>query len=67
MKKLCLALSVSLLALFSTTRVSADCPGNLALNPGFEQEWYAGSTVGTSISSFISKEWLPWAVLGDPT
>lgn len=67
MKKLCLALSVSLLALFITIRVSADCPDNLALNPGFEQEWYAGSTVGTSVSSFISKEWLPWAVLGDPT
>ena len=63
MKKLCLALSVSLLALFITIRVSADCPDNLALNPGFEQEWYAGSTVGTSVSSFISKEWLPWAVL----
>jgi len=67
MKQLYLALSVSLLALFMTIRVSADCPDNLALNPGFEQEWYAGSTVGTSISSFISKEWLPWAVLGDPT
>jgi hypothetical protein len=55
------------LLLWRGVAVAADCPGNLAQNGGFEENWYAGSTVGTSLSSFISNRWLPWAVLGDPT
>jgi hypothetical protein len=56
-----------ILLLWRGVAVTADCPGNLAQNAGFEEDWYAGSTVGTSLSSFISDHWLPWAVLGDPT
>jgi len=56
-----------MLMLWGAAEARADCPGNLAENAGFEEEWYAGSTVGTSLSSHISNDWLPWAVLGDPT
>ncbi|MFO7696673.1 MAG: hypothetical protein R6X16_05900 [Anaerolineae bacterium] len=62
-----IAMIVFVFVLWPGRLVYADCPGNLALNAGFEGEWYAGSTVGTSLSSFISSDWLPWAVLGDPT
>jgi hypothetical protein len=43
----------------------ADCPGNLLANPSFEEGKYKGEEVGTSLSSWISVHWLPWAVLGD--
>jgi hypothetical protein len=44
---------------------SAQCPGNLAANFSFEEGLYKGETVGTSLSSWLSVNWLPWAVLGD--
>ncbi len=43
----------------------ADCPGNRLANPSFEDGKYRGEEVGTSLSSWISVHWLPWAVLGD--
>jgi hypothetical protein len=43
----------------------ADCPGNRLANPSFEEGKYKGEEVGTSLSSWISVHWLPWAVLGD--
>ncbi len=47
--------------------VRADCAGNLLRNQGFEGGFYPGTLVGTSVSSHIANDWLPWAVLGDPT
>ncbi len=47
--------------------VRAECVGNLLRNPGFEEGFYAGHTVGTSLSSHLANEWYPWAVLGDDT
>ena len=47
--------------------VRADCPGNLLRNPGFEGGNYHGPQVGASQSSYISDNWYPWAVLGDPS
>jgi hypothetical protein len=55
---LCLLLAVPSVA-------SADCPGNLLANPSFEEGKYKGEVVGTSLSSWLSVHWLPWAVLGD--
>ncbi|MHB1317990.1 MAG: hypothetical protein ACYCYF_05140 [Anaerolineae bacterium] len=63
----CIVMLVCILLPWPGLAAHADCPGNLALNAGFEDDWYAGTTVGTSLSSFISGDWLPWAVLGDPT
>lgn len=61
------AIVITALALFLlvTGVASAQCPGNLAANFSFEEGLYKGETVGTSLSSWLSVNWLPWAVLGD--
>lgn len=61
------AIAVTAFALFLLLAggASAQCPGNLAANFSFEEGLYKGETVGTSLSSWLSVNWLPWAVLGD--
>lgn len=64
------AVIVTVLLLSSLTLavpVSADCPGNLLTNPGFEGATYKSETMGTSLSSNIGQGWIPWSVLGDAT
>lgn len=56
---------ILLLAPLPSQAVLADCPGNRAANAGFEEGRYKGEDVGTSLSSWLSNGWLPWAVLGD--
>ncbi len=60
-----LALLVLALLLAAPLTAQADCPGNLLANPSFEDGLYKGEGVGTSLSSWLSVNWLPWAVLGD--
>jgi hypothetical protein len=52
--------------LFALPRVAqAQCPGNLLINPSFEAGKYKGEVLGTSLSSWLSVDWAPWAILGD--
>jgi len=45
----------------------ADCPDNLAGNPGFEEGSYNTDTRGlTPSAGFVANGWLPWYVDGDP-
>ncbi|NLT74070.1 MAG: hypothetical protein GXX94_07745, partial [Chloroflexi bacterium] len=66
MRRLFVMLALLLDALWPLSSISAQCPENPLSNPGFEGEWYAGSLAGTGVSSYIARDWLPWAVLGDP-
>ncbi|MEA3407518.1 MAG: hypothetical protein U9R48_05500 [Chloroflexota bacterium] len=43
--------------------IRADCPGNLLFNPGFEDGYYKGEEVGTSLSSWIANGWTPWSLV----
>lgn len=63
--RIALALLALPLLLAWPTRAQANCPGNLLINPSFEDGLYKGETVGTSLSSWLSLHWLPWAILGD--
>lgn len=46
---------------------AAQCPGNLLVNPGFEEGEYKTEGMGTSLSSAIGNGWTPWSILGDAT
>jgi len=40
----------------------ADKPVNRLANPGFEDGFYKGESVGTSLSSWIANGWTPWSL-----
>jgi len=65
LRQILLPLGLLLLTLAVPGRALAQCPGNLLANFSFEEGLYKGETVGTSLSSWLSVNWLPWAVLGD--
>lgn len=49
-------------------RAAADCPGNLAANPGFEGGAYNTETRGIIPSAgYVAEGWLPWFVDRDPS
>ncbi len=45
------------------TSAHADCPDNLLSNPGFEEGFYRGEEVGTSLSSWMANGWTPWSLV----
>ena len=51
------------LSFLSPAPVRADCPGNPLFNPGFEEGYYKGEEVGTSLSSWIANGWVPWSLV----
>lgn len=41
------------------------CPGNLLLNPSFEEGGRKTESLGTSLSSMVANGWFPWFIRGD--
>jgi len=41
------------------------CPGNLLLNPSFEEGGRKTENIGTSLSSMVANGWFPWFIRGD--
>ncbi|MFN8482611.1 MAG: hypothetical protein U0768_06155 [Anaerolineae bacterium] len=69
-----LVVLVGLLAVmfpFGALQASADttpqtpCPGNLLVNPGFEEGSRKTEGEGTSLSSAVASGWSPWLLRGD--
>ncbi len=56
---------ILILVLVMPATALADTPGNLLANPSFENGKYKGETVGTSLSSWMAVDWLPWSLKGD--
>ncbi|MHB1317053.1 MAG: hypothetical protein ACYCYF_00365, partial [Anaerolineae bacterium] len=65
LRPICLSLTILVLFVLLPGVASAQCPGNLVANFSFEEGLYKGETVGTSLSSWLSVHWMPWAILGD--
>jgi hypothetical protein len=56
---------VTIIGLLAAPAVSAETPGNLLTNPGFEGGSRETAGLGTSISSRVADGWYPWAIKGD--
>ncbi len=53
--------------LLAPVRAAADCPGNLAANPGFEEGAYNTEERGIiPTAGYVANGWLPWFVDRDP-
>jgi len=58
---------IFLLGLLWPARAAADCPGNLAANPGFEEGAYNTEERGiVPTAGYVANGWLPWFVDRDP-
>jgi len=55
-------------ALSSLWTMPGYCQGPVPVaNPGFEGRAWKTNAVGTSLSSWLAVDWVPWSVLGDTT